>query len=60
MGMLEVEVEFKEEDEGRTGGSGNVLEVEVEFMEEEEVEQVDSGGAWRSKWSSRRKRRKNR
>ena len=36
-----------------------VLEVEVEFKEEEEDEQVISG-CWRSRWSSRRRRRMNR
>ena len=36
-----------------------VLEVEVEFKEEEKEEQV-IWGCWRSRWSSRRKRRKNR
>ena len=37
----------------------NVMEVEVEFKEEEKEEQV-IWGYWRSRWSSRRKRRKNR
>ena len=36
------------------------LEVEVEFKEEEEEEQVILSVCWRSRWSSRRKRRKNR
>ena len=34
-----------------------VLEVEVEFKEEEQEEQV-IWGCWRSRWSSRRRRRK--
>ena len=37
----------------------SVLKVELEFKEEEKEEQVILG-CWRSKWSSRRKRRKNR
>ena len=37
----------------------SVLEVEVEFMEDEEEEQV-IWGSWRSRWSARRKRKKNR
>ena len=54
-GLLEVEVDFKEEEEDEHVVLG-VLEVEGELEEEEEEEQV----IWRSRWSSRRKRRKNR
>ena len=75
LSVLEVEVEFKEEEKeeqviwgvggrggvqggrgGRTGDLG-VLEVEVEFKEDEHVV---LRMCWRSRWSSRRKRRKNR
>ena len=48
-------MEFKEEEEEEQVVL-SVLEVEVEFKEEEEEEQV----IWRSRWSSRRKRRRNR
>ena len=48
MGVLEVEVEFKEDEQV----DWIVLEVEVEFNEEEEEEQV-IWGCWRSRWSSR-------
>ena len=54
MGVLEFEVEFKEDEHVVL----NVLEVEVEFKEEEEEEQL-IWGCWRSRWSSRRRRRKN-
>ena len=49
LGVLEVEVEFKEDEHVVL----NVMEVEVEFKEEEKEEQV-IWGCWRSKWSSRR------
>ena len=48
-------MEFKEEEEEEQV-IWWVLEVEVEFKEEEEEEQV----IWRSRWSSWRKRKKNR
>ena len=54
LNVLEVEVEFKEDEHVVL----NVLEVEVEFKEEEKEEQV-IWGCWRSRWSSRRKRRMN-
>ena len=49
MGVLEVEVEFKEDEHLDL----IVLEVEVEFKEEEQEEQV-IWGCWRSSWSSKR------
>ena len=48
------EVEFKEKEQVVL----SVLEVEVEFKEEREEEVI--GGCWRSRWSSRRKWRRNR
>ena len=48
-------MKFKEEEEEEQVVL-SVLEVEVEFKEEEEEEQV----IWRSRWSSRRKMRRNR
>ena len=64
--MLEVEVEFKEEEHVALSVlevevefkedehvALSVLEVEVEFKEEEKEEQV-IWGCWRSRWSSRR------
>ena len=53
--MLEVKVEFKENEHVDL----IVLEVEVEFKEEEKEEHV-IWECWRSSWSSRRKRSKNR
>ena len=53
--ILRREVEFKEEEQVIWWA----LEVEVEFKEEEEEEQV-IWWCWRSRWSSRRKRRRNR
>ena len=69
MELLEVEVEFKEEEKEEPGNLGllevevefkedeylvfSVLEVELEFKEEEKEEQV-IWGCWRSRWSSRR------
>ena len=53
--MLEVEVEFKEEEHVGL----DVLEVKVEFKEGEEDEQVILG-LLEVEWSSRRKRRRNR
>ena len=68
MGELEVEVEFKEEEQVVL----SVLEVEVEFKEEEKDEQVIwwvleveeeeeeeqvIWWSWRPRWSSRRKNR---
>ena len=49
MGVLEVELEFKEDEHVDL----IVSEVEVEFKEEEKEEQV-IWGCWRSRWSSRR------
>ena len=49
MGVLEVEVEFKEDEQVVL----SVLEVEVEFKEGEKEERV-IWGCWRSRWSSRR------
>ena len=49
MGVLEVEVEFKEDEHVVL----SVLEVELEFKEEEKEEQV-IWGCWRSRCSSRR------
>ena len=49
MGVLEVEMEFKEDEHVVL----SVLEVELEFKEEEKEEQVILG-CWRSRWSSRR------
>ena len=46
MGVLEVEVEFKEDEYVVL----SVLEVELKFKEEEQV----IWGYWRSSWSSRR------
>ena len=46
MGLLEVELEFKEDEHVVL----SVLEVEVEFKEEEQV----IWDCWRSRWSSRR------
>ena len=49
MGVLEVKVEFKEDEHVDL----IVSEVEVEFKEEEKEEQV-IWGCWSSRWSSRR------
>ena len=49
MGVLEVEVEFKEDENVVL----SVVEVELEFKEEEKEEQV-IWGYWRSRWSSKR------
>ena len=49
LGVLEVEVEFKEDEHGLL----SELEVDLEFKEEEKEEQV-IWGCWRSRWSSRR------
>ena len=49
MGVLEVKVEFKEDEHVDL----IVSEVEVEFKEEEKEENV-IWGCWRSRWSSRR------
>ena len=49
MGVLEVEVEFKEDEHVVL----SVLEVELQFEEEEEEEQV-IWGCWRSRCNSRR------
>ena len=52
MGVLEVEVEFKEDEHVVL----SVLEVKLEFKEEEKEEQVIWGwGCWRSRWSSRKR-----
>ena len=66
MGVLEVEVEFKEDEhvvlnvlkvevefKEDEHAALSVVEVEVEFKEEEKEEQV-IWGCWRSRWSSRR------
>ena len=56
LGVLEVEVEFKEDEHVVL----NVLEVEVRVQGGGEKEEQVIWGCWRSMWSSRRKRRKNR
>ena len=56
--VLEVELDFKDLPKEEEQVILSVLE--VEFKEDGEEEQVIIGGCWRSKWSSRRKRRRNR
>ena len=51
MGVLEVEVEFKEDEHVVL----SVLEVKLEFKEEEKEEQV-IWGCWRSRWKRRMNR----